>query len=151
MGTGSGEPEQLERDTDIQGWRECICQAKPSGRDALQVGAGGMEGLGTEQMEKPGARRQILSGLTSISPQAPISIGKAQSQHQHHPKNPHCHPILPHLQGSSEGPGDVAVGPAQHLSAHVPVLSPGQNMDAVFIFDLCQAEKRNTFSSIINQ
>lgn len=110
-----------------------------------------MEGLGTGQMENLGAGHQLLSGLTSISLQAPISIGKAQSQHQHHPKNPHCHPILPQLQGSSEGPGDVAVGPAQHLSAHVPVLSLGQNMDAVFIFDLCQAEKRNTFSSIINQ
>lgn len=64
-------------------------------------------------------------------------------------EDPHCHPILPLFQGSSEGLGALAAEPAQHLPAHAPALSLGQNMDAVFIFDLCQAEKEILFLQLL--
>lgn len=47
------------------------------------------------------------------------------------------------------GQGDLTAEPAQHPPAHTPALSLGQNMDAVFIFDLCQAKKEIHFLQLL--
>lgn len=120
------------------------------------VGAGGMDG-GPEDpdtgdisgfpctMSQPSS----TSGLISRSLLAPFSMGKAQSQHGQLPKSPHSHPCLLLLQGGSEGLGGPHIGACSASSSHVPALSLGQNMDAVFIFDLCQAKKEIHFLQLL--